>query len=367
MKFSFDRDAMIKEIAIAQEIITNKSPISILSNILLEAKSDMLTIKASDTAVNFITHIPVNIEEEGTTTIYCDKFMGILNSLPSGEVEFNQEDIKVTIKPISKKIKFQLKSIASDKFPEVASTEKVPFFEVPSKDIKEMIQQTIFAVSDDSNRYFMTGVYFTKKDDQLVMVSTDGRRLSYIGKPIAQEIADFPSSIVPVKILSCILKNAPSEGTIQLAVVDRMIFAKFGSYEFSSLLIEGQFPNYQRVIPEKQSYSFQVLKSDLDQALKRIALMVDKKVCRILFKISSGVLTLLSPESEIGTADEEIPCCYDGDDVTIALNYHYIEDPLKVINSEYIVFEFTEAVKAITMRPESATEYFHIVMPMNLE
>ena len=146
-----------------------------------------------------------------------------------------------------------------------------------------------------------------------------------------------------------------------------MIFAKFGSYEFSSLLIEGQFPNYQRVIPEKQSYSFQVLKSDLDQALKRIALMVDKKVCRILFKISSGVLTLLSPESEIGTADEEIPCRYDGDDVTIALNYHYIEDPLKVINSEYIVFEFTEAVKAITMRPESATEYFHIVMPMNLE
>ena len=109
MKFSFDRDAMIKEIAIAQEIITNKSPISILSNILLIANNNTLTIKATDTSVNFITQIPVEITEEGSTTIFCDKFMSILTSSPAGEIEFNQEDIKVSIKPVSKKIKFQLK------------------------------------------------------------------------------------------------------------------------------------------------------------------------------------------------------------------------------------------------------------------
>ena len=150
MKFSFDRDAMIKEISIAQEIITNKSPISILSNILLIAENNTLTIKASDTSVNFVTHIPVDIQEEGTTTIYCDKFMGILSSSPSGEIEFEQQDIKVTIKPISKRIKFQLKSIASDKFAEIPEASNVPFFEVPSKEFKEMIKQTIFAVSQDT-------------------------------------------------------------------------------------------------------------------------------------------------------------------------------------------------------------------------
>jgi len=367
MKFSFDRDAMIKEIAIAQEIITNKSPISILSNILLEAADNTLTIKASDTSVNFITHLPVEVEQEGTTTIYCDKFMGILTSIPAGQVEFEQEDIKVTIRPVSKKIKFQLKSIASDKFPEVASTESVPFFDVPAKDFKDMISQTEFAVSEDGNRYFMTGVFFTKKDENLVMVATDGRRLSYIAKPVAQGIADFPAAIVPTKILNCILKNASSEGNISIAVVDKMIFAKFGNYEFSSLLLEGQFPNYQRVIPEKQNFSFQVQKNDLDAALKRTALMVDKKICRILFKITPGTLTLVSPESDLGTADEEIPCQYDGAEITMALNYRYVEDPLKVINTERITFEFTEAMKAITMRPEPAADYFHIIMPMNLE
>lgn len=370
MKFTFDRDAMIKEIAITQEIITNKSPISILSNILLIAENNTLTIKASDASVNFITKLPVEVQEEGTTTIYCDKFMGILSNSPSGEIEFEQKDITVTIRPTTRKAKFQLKSIASDKFPDIAESTNVPFFEIPAKDFKEMISQTVFAVSEDGNRYFMTGVYFSKKEDNLIMVATDGRRLSYIEKANGQGVADFPPAIIPTKILNCVSKNAPVEGNISVAVVDKMIFIKFGNYEFTSLLLDGQFPNYQRVIPENQTRSFQVDKKDLESALKSTAIMVDKKICRILFKVAPGKLTLVSPESDIGNADEEIPCQYDGEEVTMALNYRYIEEPLKVTNSDRIVFEFSDvvqALKAITVRPEPAADYFHIVMPMNLD
>lgn len=365
MKFTFDRDAMMKEIAIAQEIITNKSPISILSNILLIAKDGELTIKASDTTVNFITHIPVDITEEGSTTIYCDKFMSILSSSPSGEIEFDHQDIKVTIRTLTKKYKAQLKSIASEKFAEIPEAKDVPFFEVPSKDLKEMISQTIFAVSEDPNRFFMTGVYFTKKDDKIVMVSTDARRLSYCEKEIGNGI-DFESAIVPTKILRCILKNNSDEGNVSLGIVDKMIFARFANYEFSSKLIDGQYPNYQRVIPEKQLYSFQVNKDDLESALRRIEIMIDKKVGRIVFKLNPGVLNIISPESEIGEADEEIPCRYDGEEIAIAMNDKYISEPLKVINSENVVFEFTETMKAVTLRPEPAGDYFHIIMPMNL-
>ena len=144
MKFSFDRDAMIKEIAVAQEIITNKSAISILSNIFLSAEKNTLTIKATDSSVGFLTKIPVDVQEEGSTTVYCDKFMSILASSPQGEIEFKQEDVKITITPVAKKIKFQLKSIASDKFPAVKQAEDVPFFDVAAKDLKAMISQTIF-------------------------------------------------------------------------------------------------------------------------------------------------------------------------------------------------------------------------------
>lgn len=367
MKFTFDRDAMIKEIAVTQEIISNKSPISILSNILLIAENNTLTIKASDSSVNFITKIPVDIHEEGTTTIFCDKFMSILSALPSGEVEFDQKDIIVTIKPAAKKVKFQLKSMASDKFPEIVSSEGVQFYEVPSKDIKEMIAQTIFAVSEDSNRYFLTGVYLEKIEDKLVMVATDSRRLSYIEKEIAQNINDFPSAIIPTKVLNSVLKNAPAEGNVYFAVVDKMIFIKFGNYEYSSILVEGKFPNYHRVIPENQTSYFIVDKKEMEAALKRMTILMDKKVARVIFKIQPGVLTLISPESNLGNADEEIPCQYDGPEVTMAFNYIQIEEPLKVIETERITFEFTESPKPITIKSNPESDYFHIVMPMNMD
>ena len=374
MKFTFDRDAMIKEISIAQEIITNKSPVSILSNILVIAENNKLTIKATDSAVKFTTTIPVDINEEGRTTIFCDKFMSILSSLPSGEIEFIQEDVGVTIKPISKRVNFKLKSQAGDKFPEIGSSDNISFFELPSKDFKEMIKQTIFAVSDDKNRYFMTGVYLEKTGDTFTMVATYGRRLSCVNKS-GFNVPDFQPAIVPVKILSCVLKNAPDEGNIKIAIVEKSIFIKFANLEFSSVLIDGQFPNYQKVIPENLTKSIMVNKNDLDAALKRTTIMVDKKVSRIIFKISSGVLKLISPESEIGTADEEIPCRYDGQSISMALNFTYVTEPLKVIDSENVVFDFNinetsgdeeaNITKAVIMRSEPAADYIHVIMPMN--
>lgn len=367
MKFTFDRDTMVKEIAIAQEIISTKNAMSILSNVLLIAENQSLTIKATDIKVNFETVFPVIVEEEGSTTIFCDKFMSILNSLPSGEIEFVQNDIKVTIKPISKKVKFDLKSMASDKFPEFSSVDTVPYFDVPADEFKEMITQTIFAISDDETRYFMNGVFFERKGDNLNMVSTDGRRLAFISKEICQGVPEFPSVIVPPKILTTVLKRAPSEGMISLAILDKMIYVKFGNYHFSSVLLDGQFPNYTRVIPEHQSYYFELDKSDLTDALKRVALLVDQKARRVYFEINPGRLVITSQESDIGVAKEEIPCEYDGEVVTMAMNYMYIDEPLKVMNFDRVRFEFTESMKAVTFKPVPEADYFHIIMPMQME
>lgn len=375
MKFTFDRDAMIGEIAIAQEIISTKNAGSILSNVSLSASAadNSLTIKATDIKVSYQTVVPVQVQEEGNTTVYCDKFMGILTSLPEGEVEFNQEQgdggvaINVTIKPVGKKIKFEMKTMSEEKFPEVAVSDDAPYFDVPAKEIKAMIGQTVFAVSEDETRYFMNGVYFEKAGDRLNMVATDGRRLGFCSKELLAGIPDFPSAIVHPKILSIVLKHCPDEGNISMAIVDKMIFFRFGNYKFGAVLIDGQFPSYQRVIPEKQEHAFTVAKADLVAALKRVALMVDRKAGRIYFNIDAGVLRITSQQSDLGSADEEIVADYAGDPTVIAFNYRYIEEPLRVINSEKIAFEYTQEMKAVTMRPEPAADYFHIIMPMQRE
>ncbi|MDR0321651.1 MAG: DNA polymerase III subunit beta [Treponema sp.] len=364
MKFICNKEVLLKEISIAQEIIASKNAILILSNIYLEAVKDSLIIKAKDMKVNFLTKVPVTVVEEGSTTVYGDKFFGIISTFPYEEIEFSQKENVVIVKPTTqKKPEYKLKSIASDKFPEFPVSSE-PFFEMPIKDFREMVQQSIFAVSDDETRYFMNGVYLEKSDDKINMVATDGRRLSFVGKPANKKIKDFSGVIIPPKILSTIVKRSGDEGLINISISDKMIFINFASYQFSSVLIEGMFPNYKKVIPESQEFSLSVKREEMLDALHRVSLMVEKKSHRIYLGISSGRMSVYSEESEIGTVEDEIPCKYDGEDITIALNYRYLEEPFKVMTEDEIKIRFSGATKAITIEPVPEKDFFHIVMPM---
>ena len=363
MKFTCERSTLLKEISIANEIIASKNAISILSNIYFEAKEGSLVIKATDMKVNFETKVPVEVIESGSVTVYGDKFYGILNSIPEGEIEFEHKDGKINIKTTVKKARFQLKSIASDKFPEFNVSGK-EFFQMPIRDFKEMIQETIFAISDDETRYFMNGVFFEKAENKFVMVATDGRRLAYISKNADSGVADFQGIIIPPKILNIVMKRAGDEGMAELSVTDKTIFIQFGSYKLSSVLIEGQFPNYRRVIPENQTNSFTINRLETLDALRRVSLLVEQKSHRVYMKVSPGIASIYCEENDIGNAREEIPCKYDGEEISIALNYRYLEEPFKVMAEEEISVLFTEANKTITIKPVPEKDFFHIVMPM---
>jgi DNA polymerase-3 subunit beta len=367
MKFLFDRDAVLKEVAVAQEIIANKNAILILSNVLLIAEKNTLTIRATDIKTNFETKVPVDVVEEGSTTVFCDKFINILSALPEGEVEFFQTGINVIIKPAIKKVKFQLKSQASEKFPDFSLDEPVEYFEVSVKEFKEMIIQTIFAVSNDEARYFMNGLFFEKEGDNLVMVGTDGRRLSYIAKPICQGVREFSPAIVPPKILNILLKRVPTEGNIEMSITEKLVYFRFGNYKFTTALVDGQFPNYKRVIPENSSRFFEVEKQEISEALKRVGLFVEQKTRKTIFELSDGILAISAPESDLGSANAEIPCEYAGESVTIAFNYMFVDEPLRVMESERVRFEFSEPLKPVVLRSVPSGDFFHVLMPMQAD
>jgi DNA polymerase-3 subunit beta len=316
--------------------------------------------------VNFETKVPVEVLESGSVTVYGDKFYGILSSIPDGEIEFEQKDSKVTIKTAVKKARFQLKSISSDKFPEFTASGK-EFFDVPIKNFKDMIQETIFAVSNDETRYFMNGIFFEKVEGKFIMVATDGRRLAYIDKPSESGASDFAGVIIPPKILNVLVKRAGDEGMASICITDKLIFITFGSYKLSSVLLEGQFPNYRRVIPENQENNFTVDRLEVLDALKRVSLLVEQKSQRIYFGLSSGMLSIYCEESEIGNAREEIPCSYNGEEHSIALNYRYIEEPFKAMDSDKVIILFSDPNKSITIKPLPEKDFFHIVMPMQQE
>ncbi len=367
MKFSCEKDIIIQEISIAQEIISSRNALSILSNVLLVAENDSLTIKATDLKVSFETVVPVHVENPGSTTVFCDKFLGILRNLPSGNIHFELSEGHIHITPQAKKASFKLKSIGPEQFPELQMISSEQYFTLSQADMNEMISQTIFSVSDDETRYFMNGVYFEKTDGYVVMVSTDGRRLSYAKKLLQSEIPDFQGVIIPPKILHLIKKLTSGEGYLDIAVTEKNVWIKFDNRKLYSNLIEGQFPNYRPVIPEFQRFEITTSKGDLLEALRRVSLLVEQKSRRIYIDVDCDILSLRSEEIDLGTAQEEIACRYSGESTRIALNYLYLIDPLKEMDEDTVKILFTEPNRAITLRPEKNEDYFHIIMPMQLD
>jgi DNA polymerase-3 subunit beta len=367
MKFVCNKNSIINEISTAQEIISSRTTLSILSNVLLETEENSLIIKATDLKIGFETRILVSVEKKGSVTVFCEKFLAILKSLPDGDIIFNVDKQEIIITSVDNKIEYQLKIIESEKFPVLKTVSDENFFSVPQKDFIEMIDQTIFAVSDDETRYFMNGVFFEKENDGFVMVATDGRRLSFIKKNIDLNIENFEDSIIPVKILGIIKKMASKEGEFLIAISDKTIFIKFDNNKIYSSLIDGKFPDYKKVIPQKQENMAIVPKNNLISALRRVSILADQKAKRVFMKIYSNNIDIYTEESEIGKAKEIISCEYNGDDFTVIVNYVYLLEPVKVMDEDNVALKFNnDSTKAITVNSVPEKDYFHIIMPMQI-
>ena len=176
-------------------------------------------------------------------------------------------------------------------------------------------------------------------------------------------MVDFTSVIVPPKVLNIVIGKLSDEGSVDIAIAEKTIFFKFGNCLFSTNLIDGQFPNYNRVIPDSHTGEFVIPKKEIDKALKHISVMTDK-VQKILLGVNSGVCSVSSVSEEFGEAKEEIDCQYTGDEFTFAINSKYLADFLKVAQDEDITFEFTDELKAVVLKQKSSEDDIYIIMPM---
>lgn len=365
MKFTCERESILREIANAYEIISARNSLSILSNVLLMASEQTLTIRATDLKVNYESSVAVEVTKPGSITVFCDKLHGILRSLPDSEIEFEQhDDMVLRISPVFKNIRFQLKGISADKYPPFQGAVTDGAFPVPKKDLVEMISHTIFAVSDDETRYFMNGVYLEKQDERITMVATDGRRLAYASKIMDSGVADFKGVIIPPKVLNIVRRQAPREGEFMVSVSEREFHVRYDSQQLASNLIDAQFPNYQRVIPDRQEYRLVIERSAFEEGLRRVSLLVEQKSRRIYLESQPDNLVIRSSEGDIGAAREEIGCEYQGPELVLAFNYEYLLEPLREMTTDQVVLEFTDTGKALSLKPDPEGDYFHIVMPM---
>lgn len=366
MKFVCHKNSILREISNALDFTAQRNTIAVFANVYLGLSENNLTIKATDQKVSYVSNIPVDGMEDGSTTVVCDKFLNIIKNLPDDNIIFEASDDKIRIMPESNAIDFKLRTIEASVFPELKYANEEGFFRIPQKDFLDMINQVIFAVSDDESKYAMNGALLEREPHGLIMVGTDGRRLSYVNRKTENEIPEFSKATIPSRFLNIIKKVAVGEGDFEISISDNSISLRFDNCTISSSLIKNDFPAYRRVIPENQSRVCIVNKETLINALKRISLLVENKLKKVVMEFDSTKLIVYCDDSEVGAGREEIECRYDGEPQKCAMNFTYLLSPLKVMDGEEARIEFSDPGRPFTVKSEPARDYLHVIMPMNL-
>lgn len=365
MRFICNKNDLLKSLSTARMVVSTNNAMSILSNIHMTAEDGGLKLQCMDASTGMKATLSfVDVIEQGVATVNLDKMVGILSNLPSGDVEFDYDGSVSTIRPMGgKKVTFKLKCLP-DKFPAI-EWDNLSFFDVPAKTLKSMVSSTLPCISDDMARHFMCGVFFESNDGVLSLVGTDGRRLTLA----TEQIHGLPelAHIVPPKILGILAKRFTSEGNVELAFTDKMVYLRYKDTTLKASLVDGKYPNYRRVIPDNTTKTLGVDRTVVTDALSRVRQLTDSKSKRIMMYVSEGSIVLSTSDTDLGMAREEIPCDYKGEPVNFALNIDYLDDALNALQSDRVKMDFSEPLKPIVMRPVGSDTTLHVIMPMQLD
>lgn len=366
MKFTCEKEIIVKEISRAYDIISNKNIFTTLSGVLLEVNGPILKIISTDLNISFISKIDVESTESGQVIIFCERFLAILKSMPEGKIQFEKKKTNLSVKSCVKKVRFSL-VLDTGKFPSIPIDDLKKSFKVPVKYFREMIEMTIFSISDDSSIYYLSGAYFEKQKEKIIMVTTDGKRLSYIDKKIGDE-CEHEGIIIPLRTL-CILKKLLFEmdyvDDIIIFVDKNKIYFRIDNIQILSSLIDGKFPDYESIISKSNDNIYEVIldKNKLKESINRVSLIDFYKNKKIFFNFEKDKLNISATE-EIGKSDEDIECS-NNEELTLVFHYDYLLEPLSAMKSDKTHIEFSKVKGVpILLKPDKKNTPIYIIMPM---
>ncbi|MFH1411358.1 MAG: DNA polymerase III subunit beta [Candidatus Omnitrophota bacterium] len=365
MEIKTTKEALLEGIQTVQNAVSLKSSLPILSNVLIEAEKGELNLTATDLDIGICSKITVEILQEGAITIPARKFFDIIKALPDGsEVELNtKKNNFVSIK--SGKALFKIIGLPKEEFPQLPEFKNKDSIILPQATLKEMLNLTDFAISRDDSRYILTGIYFSIKGDRIDLVATDGRRLAVSKKKLDKKTLIDKNVVIPTKAVQEVKRMLGDEGEIEIKFSDNQVLFSFGKNYILSRLIEGEYPNYKNVIPEKKGEEMKILREDFLSAAKRASIFTDQDSMAIKLNIKKKKMTISKNTPYLGEAKEEIDVEYSGEeDVEIGFNPRYLIDVLKNLSDAEVCFEVNGANKPGVVR--SGSEYTYVVLPMQL-
>src|SRR5215472_11247045 len=372
MKLTIERAAFLKALGHVQSVVERRTTIPILSNVLLRAEPGRLALSATDMDLEIVERVPAQIEREGRTTAPAHTLYDIVRKLREGsqiEIETSGERNAIVLR--SGRSTFTLACLPPEDYPLMTGGELPHSFTLQASELKTLIDRTRFAISTEETRYYLNGIFLhaAKSGDTPVLraVATDGHRLARVEMVLPEGGAGMPGVIVPRKTVSELRKLIDeTDQEIAIALSDTKIRFSFGDAVLTSKLIDGTFPDYDRVIPTGNDKVLEVNCKEFAEAVDRVSTISTEKSRAVKLSVDRGTLTLSATSPENGTATEEIEVRYGAGAIEIGFNSRYLLDITDQIAGEGAVLEMADAASPTIVHDRAGTSALYVVMPMRV-
>jgi DNA polymerase-3 subunit beta len=372
MKFIIERAKLLPSLAHIQSVVERRNTIPILSNVLLRAEDGKLSLSATDMDLEIVESAPAEIIKAGATTAPAHTLYDIVRKLQDGSyVEFETNPDSGVLSVRGGRSNFRLGCLPTEDFPQMAGAAMPVTFTLGAADLRTLIDRARFAISTEETRYYLNGIYLhaTRSADVPVLraVATDGHRLARVEMPLPDGAADMPGVIVPRKTVSEVRKLLDDASSpIAIALSDTKIRFSFDEVVLTSKLIDGTFPDYERVIPSGNDKVLEVSTREFASAVDRVATIATEKTRAVKLSIERGGLTVSANSPESGSATEELEVVYTAAPLEIGFNSRYLLDITGQIEGDGCRLTIADAASPTIIRDATEPNALYVLMPMRV-
>ena len=367
MKATIERAVLLKSLGHVQSVVERRNTIPILSNVLLEAREDgSLRLMATDLDLQVDETIQANVGQSGATTVSAHTFFDIVRKLPEGsQVELTAAEGKMQV--VAGRSRFNLSTLPRDDFPVIAEGDLPTRFELPAATLREIIEKTRFAISSEETRYYLMGIFFHVVDDQMRAAATDGHRLARITVTRPDGAEGMPDVIVPRKAVNELYRLLEElEGTVEISLSPTKVRFGLGSAILTSKLIDGTFPDYNRVIPTANDKLLKLDPKSFSAGVDRVSTIASEKTRAVKMSVDRDKVTLSVTSPENGVATEELSADYGADGLEIGFNARYLLDILGEIDGDTVEVHLADAAAPTLLRENDKSNALYVLMPMRV-
>ena len=366
MKISISRDEILNPLQMVNSVIERRQTLPILSNVLMTIKDSTLSLTGTDLEVEVINSCKTNNAEEGETTLPARKLLDICKALPEGSnLDIQIDGERAILK--SGRSRFTLSTLSAAEFPSIDALISPFEFSVSQKTFKKLIDQTQFCMAQQDVRYYLNGLMLELSNDQIISVATDGHRLAFCQAKAELNPIETRQVIIPRKAVNEISRLLEdSNEDIKISLSENHIRINFSNVIFTSKLIDGKFPDYQQVIPQKCDNEVKSSRNNLHQAFNRTSVLSNEKYRGMRLQLGQNQLTATVHNPEQDEAEEIIEVSYNGDEFEIGFNVAYLLDALSAIKSDEVVMQLTDSNHSCLLFGSEDVDSKYVVMPMRL-